>query len=570
MTVLVAASTNYVDFNRYPAYAKEDLAGENGQFIKSAGNMGFDSLLQRHMDDYRELFSRVDISIGDKPDFYTLLYQYGRYLTIAASRQGSLPSNLQGMWNAELVPKWGCNYTTDINLEMNYWLTETTGIPECHQPLLDFIETLSISGEKTAKYNYGIDRGWMVHSNSDAWGQTVPQGGFDKDFEVRSAKWTCWPMAGLWLAQHLWDHYDFNRDEQYLRLYAYPIMKGAAEFAMNWMYRDPHTGFYVTSPSTSPENRFLYTDSEGKRQYGELSKAATMDMSLIWDNFTNCIEASEILGIDRDFRDSLMQRRAALLPFSIGRHGQLMEWSEDFDEAEVNHRHLSHLFGLYPGRQIVPRRDPVLARSVKTVLERRGDDGPGWDMAWKICLWSRLEDGDRALSILDKCLVYVDPETQGSRSGIYPNMFMAYPPFQFDANAGVVAGMTEMLVQSHADEIFILPALPRKWSSGHVSGLKARGNFEISMDWDEGKLTSLEIKSLAGGDCIIRSRQPLSCTGAELEEIVDDHWPDGPAGYLVDGSIEPEPLGYGRTFLYRLHTDSNQHYKFTPIKEKQL
>lgn len=577
VTILLAAATNYVDFNRCPDYVPENIGNTNAARIAGAIDKGYMTLLERHMADYSELFSRADLRIGTKSPgkvevekilcgkpgnegiIYELLFQYGRYLTIASSREGSLPSNLQGIWNADLVPKWGCNYTTDINLEMNYWLTETTGIPECHKPLLDFIESLSISGEKTAKYNYGIEHGWMVHSNSDAWAQTVPQGGYDRDFEVRAAKWTCWQMAGLWLAQHLWDHYDFNRDMDYLRLYAYPIMKGAAEFALNWMYRDASSGYYVTSPSTSPENRFWYVDRDGKIQYGELCKASTMDMSLIWDCFTNCIEASEVLGIDEAFRALLTERRAGLSPLSVGRHGQLMEWSEDFDEPEVRHRHLSHLFGLYPGRQIVPRRDPELARAVAVSLDRRGDIGPGWDMAWKVCLWSRLEDGDRALEILDQCLSYVEPEESEEVSGLYPNLFMAYPPFQFDANAGVVAGMTEMLLQSHAGEIFVLPALPEKWKDGYVYGLKARGNFEVGIKWKNSELEEVMLKSISGGDCVIRSFSPLASEDAELEEI-PDHAPGVYPPQEFIGGDKVEPMVFRKTYTYVLRTEKDKEY----------
>lgn len=583
VTIILTAATNYVAFNKYPEYDPDYIDGKINSCISEARMKGYRSLEQRHKEDYRALFDRAGIRIGNIPIGKTdveelfssrkrgnfteyagaLLFQYGRYLTIASSRPGSLPSNLQGIWNDALVPKWGCNYTVDMNTEMNYWLTEMTNIAECHKPLLDFIEDLAVSGEKTAKYNYGIDQGWMLHSNTDAWAQTVPQGGFDSDYEVRAAKWTCWPMAGLWMAQHLWEHYAFNRDENYLRSYAYPLMKGAAEFALNWMYKDPDTGYYVTSPSTSPENRFLYIDGYGKQQYGELCKAPTMDMSLIWDSFTNCIEASGILGIDKEFRDTLESRLSGLTPLSIGKYGQLMEWSEDYEEAEINHRHFAHLFGLHPGRQIVPRRDSVLAAAVANSLSRRGDDGPAFSTAWKMCMWSRLEDGDRALSILEKYLDDVDFGIE--KEGMYPNLFVAYPPAQIDGNAGLVAGVAEMLLQSQNGEIFILPALPGKWESGSVYGLKARGNFEVSFSWKKNTLEDMSIKSLSGGDCLIRSRCPIYSSDVILEELPEDsHYSECPgSSYKVTDGIRVKPMEFGRTYLYRIHTEKDKQYKFT-------
>lgn len=590
VTIFLSALTSYHDFNRFPIYDKQRLFGENEAFIQRAVAKGYDSLLSSHIKDYDSLFSQLEICIG-KPsiasqstlellkkrnaknaEIYNLLYQYGRYLMIASSRIGTLPSNLQGMWNNALIPKWGCNYTTDINLEMNYWLTESTGLSDCHKPLLDFIETLSISGEKTAKNNYGISEGWMVHSNSDAWGQSVPQGGFDKDYEVRAARWTCWQMAGVWLAQHLWEHYDFNRDTTYLRSFAYPLMKGAADFALNWLYKDKETGYLVTSPSSSPENRFWYIDKSGKKQVGEISKAATMDMALLWDLFTNCIEAVRILGIDMEFAQKLELCRAELFPMQIGKYGQLQEWFKDFEECEIRHRHLSHLFGLYPGKQIIPRRDTVLASAVKTTLLRRGDTGPGWDMAWKVCLWSRLEEAEKAMEIFDNGINCVDPHLTGEcGGGLYPNLFAAYPPFQIDANFGIVAAMTEMLLQSYANELFLLPALPQKWDCGYIKGLKARGNFKVEMTWKDRQITEFTIESLSGGNCIIRTFDPLESEDMDLQVITDRQIKRPPEGkFLVNTNKSIDALKYKQTYVYSFNTEKNRTYKFKLKNRKVL
>lgn len=582
VTIVLSGLTNYNDFNRLPIYDKHRVSAENEEWIRKAVSKGYDLLLSSHIEDYQSLFSQLEISIGKSAatprntlellknrktsdtEIYGLLYQYGRYLTIASSRPGALPSNLQGMWNNVLVPKWGCNYTTDINLEMNYWLAEPTGLSECHKPLLDFIETLSISGEKTAKTNYGIPEGWMVHGNSDAWGQSVPQGGYDKDYEVRAARWTCWQMAGVWLAQHLWEHYDFNRDTIYLKSFAYPLMKGAARFALNWLYEDRETGYLVTSPSSSPENRFWYVDKDGKKQVGEISKAATMDMALLWDLFTNCMEAARVLGVDTEFAEQLERSRSELLPMQIGKYGQLQEWFKDFEECEMHHRHLSHLFGLYPGKQIVPRRDPVLAAAARTTLLRRGDKGPGWDMAWKVCLWSRLEKAEKAMEVLEHGLNYVDPHLKDKQAGgLYPNLFAAYPPFQIDANCGVVAGMTEMLLQSYANELFLLPALPEKWDCGYVKGLRARGHFKIDMSWKEHQVTELIIESLSGEDCIIRTFTPLESEDVHLKAMAEEKIKRNPENKFLVNTNEPiDGLQYKQTYVYSFTTEKNRTYKF--------
>lgn len=489
-------------------------------------NRTYEELIDRHLKDYQPLFNRVDISLGksssEKEKLPTsqrlkqfaaapndnglleLYYQYGRYLMIASSRPGGLPANLQGIWNHRVQPPWGSNYTTNINTEMNYWMTETANLPECFTPLSDFIRRLSVNGAQTARINYGMDRGWLAHHNSDAWAQTAPTGGYDTD-PKGSPRWSCWPLAGVWLCQHLWEHYAFSGDRQYLSQTAYPIMKGAAEFLLQWLQKDPETGKWITNPSTSPENRFRYMDKNGQKQDAELSRSSGMDLGLAWDLLTNCIDASRILNTDAAFRSQLEEVRANLQPFRIGSKGQLLEWEKEFEEIDPKHRHVSHLFALHPGRQILPERDTELANACRRTLELRGDGGTGWAMAWKINFWARLHDGNHAFLMLKNGLKYVDATQESIKGGgTYANLFDAHPPFQIDGNFGGTAGITEMLLQSHAGYIHLLPALPDNWQEGSIHGIRARGGFTIDMEWKKGKITRLSVTSHLGGTCRIR------------------------------------------------------------------
>lgn len=489
-------------------------------------NRTYEELIDRHLKDYQPLFNRVELSLGkNSPEkeklptsqrlkqfaaapndngLLELYYQYGRYLMIASSRPGGLPANLQGIWNHRVQPPWGSNYTTNINTEMNYWMTETANLPECFTPLSDFIRRLSVNGAQTARINYGMDRGWLAHHNSDAWAQTAPTGGYDTD-PKGSPRWSCWPLAGVWLCQHLWEHYAFGGDRQYLSQTAYPIMKGAAEFLLQWLQKDPETGKWITNPSTSPENRFRYMDKNGQIQDAELSRSSGMDLGLAWDLLTNCIDASRILNTDAAFRSQLEEVRSNLQPFRIGSKGQLLEWEKEFEEIDPKHRHVSHLFALHPGRQILPERDTELANACRRTLELRGDGGTGWAMAWKINFWARLHDGNHAFLMLKNGLKYVDATQESIKGGgTYANLFDAHPPFQIDGNFGGTAGITEMLLQSHAGYIHLLPALPDNWQEGSIHGIRARGGFTIDMEWKKGKITRLSVTSHLGGTCRIR------------------------------------------------------------------
>jgi alpha-L-fucosidase 2 len=537
VVLYLSAATSFNGFDKCPYKDGKDEHQLAKGYLDKALKQSYASLFARHTADYQRFYKRVSFKIKDTaganknaslpsdkrleqysggaydPGVEELYFNYGRYLLLSSSRPGGTPANLQGIWNKELRAPWSSNYTININTQMNYWPAEVTNLSETHLPLFDLMKDLAVTGKRTTKEFYGMN-GWVAHHNTDIWATSNPVGNKgDGD-----PKWANWPQGGNWLCQHVWEHYSFTRDTQFLKNVAYPLMKGAAEFCLDWLVEKD--GYLIMVPSTSPENDFKYGDGKTSG----IGVATTMDMSIIWDLFTNLIEAGEALGIDKDFRETLIAKKAKLYPLHIGAKGNLQEWDKDYEDVDPHHRHVSHLFGLHPGRQIAPVSTPEFAAAARKTLEIRGDDGTGWSKAWKINFWARLLDGNHAYSLVRQLLYYTGNSGTGfKKGGTYANFFDAHPPFQIDGNFGGTAGIAEMLLQSHLGELHLLPAIPDAWKEGSISGLKARGNFEVAMNWKNHQLTTATITSKVGGVCKVRTAAPVTIKSLNIKSKKDDH-----------------------------------------------
>lgn len=520
--LFVSAATSFNGFDKCPDSQGKDEHKFSEAPVKKAITKKYDNLLKEHIADFQKLFNRVSLKLNEKETnksnlptdvrleqyargekdagLEALFFQFGRYLLISSSRTHNAPANLQGIWNNKLRAPWSSNYTTNINLQMNYWPVESASLSELFFPLDEYIKNASVTGTETAKSYYHAN-GWVLHHNSDIWAMTNPVGDFGKGDPM----WANWYMGANWISRHLWEHYQYTGDMAYLKK-VYPIIKGAAEFSLDWLQKDQN-GHLVTMPSTSPENMFYY---DGKKK-GTVTTASTMDIGIIKDLFENTVEASKVLNIDSEFRQKVDKAASELLPFQIGKKGQLLEWYKDFEEEDPYHRHTSHLYALHPANLISPLKTPELALAAKKTLELRGDDGTGWSLAWKVNMWARLLDGNHAYQLFKNQLrLTKDNDPKYSRhGGCYPNLFDAHPPFQIDGNFAGTAGVIEMLMQSQNKEIHLLPALPDAWTDGEIKGITAKGNFTLDIKWEDGKMSQSKIVSNAGGTCQIRSAKPF-------------------------------------------------------------